>query len=154
MFFWGLIIITKGDFVFHTTSFILIFISFVDIKYRIIPDRLIALLIIPLLISIWSYDFNLTNRLIGGLAISSILIITVLFFKNGIGGGDIKLIGMCGTIIGVENIINAFVLTVISSGFFAIILLFKNTDNKKSIPLGPFVSFGIILSFIWEDFLL
>jgi len=65
---------------------------------------------------------------------------------EGMGGGDIKLIGMIGAFCGIKGVI----FTIISGSFLGTIfgipaMLIKGKDSKYAIPFGPFLSLGAVI---------
>ena len=66
--------------------------------------------------------------------------------KGGMGGGDIKLMGACGFLLGV---INGYVASVIG---LAIAILFSKIFLKNryssGIPLAPFLGIGCFLAYL------
>lgn len=145
------------EFFFYSIIFsILIIIANIDLQHMIIPDILIALILgtaaIYKLISYFKYgeSLDLLNS-IGGLLLSSLLFIVIIIIsKGGMGGGDVKLIGSLGFIIGIKNIFLTIFLSFILGAIISIVLLILKIKGKKDpIPFGPF----IILSFFTIVFL-
>ncbi len=65
--------------------------------------------------------------------------------RDGMGGGDIKLLAMMGTIIGWKGVIfTIFASSVIGSCVGITMMLIKNKNMKFAIPFGPFLSIGAI----------
>jgi leader peptidase (prepilin peptidase)/N-methyltransferase len=59
------------------------------------------------------------------------------------GGGDIKLLAMMGTIVGWKGVIfTIFASSLIGSCIGITMMLIKNKDMKFAIPFGPFLSMG------------
>lgn len=145
------------DFVFYTIIFsLLIIISFIDLEYKIIPNFLnILILTLSILYKILgSLIYNISpsfiKSLLGLLISSSVFIIIILISKGGMGGGDMKLIGALGFILGSKKILLNIVLAFIIGGIISMfLLLFKIKDRKDSIPFGPFISLAFIITIIW-----
>ncbi|OMD10620.1 hypothetical protein BJP50_28305 [Paenibacillus odorifer] len=78
------------------------------------------------------------------------LIFTILFFvnSNAIGAGDIKLIALIGLVLGLENTLFVIMGMSISAMLYLIFRLLKDRVNVKSIPLAPFLTFGVFCSVI------
>ncbi len=66
--------------------------------------------------------------------------------KEGIGGGDIKLIGMIGAWLGVRSLFSVIFLGSASGAIFGIL----RRDLKKPIPFGPFLSAGAVFYLLTE----
>ncbi|MHB1704292.1 MAG: prepilin peptidase [bacterium] len=144
--------------------FILIPIAFIDLFHSIIPDSLNILLIISgFILNIFllhtSFLFPLYGFLAGGL-----FFFLIAFFyefikkREGLGGGDIKLIAGIGAFLGLKGVIfTIFIGAVLALlGFLAlfIILKFKRGQQQKEslhesisnfkVPFGPFLSLASV----------
>lgn len=129
---------------------VLVCVFFIDIDTMTIPDELIIFLL-PLcaIFSFYFRDISLYSRLIGLFCISSLLLaINTFIKKDSFGGGDIKLIGVCGYILGWQNTLLAFFISLISATIVSIYLLSRSKKGLKSyIPFGPHLCLGIVISF-------
>ena len=144
--------------------FILIPIAFIDLFNRIIPDSLNILLIISgFILNIFllhtSFLFPSYGFLAGGLFFFFIAFFYEFIKKReGLGGGDIKLIAGIGAFLGLKGVIFAIFIGAVLAllGFLsvAIFLKFKNGCNKNEsfdksfsnfkIPFGPFLSLASV----------
>jgi leader peptidase (prepilin peptidase)/N-methyltransferase len=129
---------------------ILVPVAFIDVDHRIIPDELslgglaagIALSFLP--------GGGWKESLLGGLAGGGILYATAAAYekitgREGMGGGDVKLIAMIGAFLGWKGalftIFTASLLGV-AGGLFA---MRKGTEGlKTAIPFGPYLCIGAI----------
>jgi len=134
---------------------LLIVVSFIDIEHKFIPDRFqIALLILGILALIFTTNFSIVDRVVGFFVGGGIMLAFygagLLFYKKeALGFGDIKLIAICGLIIGWQNILLAlFAGTVVGS---IILILLQKTNGKKGkeYPFAPFLSFGVLLAMFY-----
>ncbi len=127
----------------------LLVITFVDIDHQIIPD-IITLPGIPMglaasfILPAMTFKSSLLGLLVGG---GSLFLVawtySLITRKEGMGGGDIKLLGMIGAFIGWKGVL--FTIFVASlAGTFAgmIVILLKGKNLKFAIPFGPFLSIG------------
>jgi len=134
----------------------LIVITVIDLHHQIIPDvislpgigvGLLASLILP--------KITLFNSLIGILlgGGSLFLVATVyqwLFKREGMGGGDVKLLAMIGAFLGWKAVILTILLSsLIGSITGIIIMVLKGKDFKYAIPFGPFLSLGAVISLFY-----
>ena len=131
----------------------LIVITVIDLYHQIIPDvislpgvgiGLLASLVLPHL----RFLNSLTGVLLGG---GSLFLVATLyqwlFKREGMGGGDVKLLAMVGAFLGWK----AVILTILFSSFIGsiigiIFIAVKGKDLKYAIPFGPFLSLGAVLS--------
>lgn len=130
----------------------LIVTTFIDIDHQIIPD-IISLPGIPigLLLSIslglLHYKDAILGLLIGGGSLFLIAWGYHLFTgKDGMGGGDIKLLAMIGAFIGWKGVLfTIFVSSATGSIIGIMLMLIKQKDFKLAVPFGPFLAIGAIL---------
>ena len=135
----------------------LIVITFIDIDHQIIPD-VISLPGIPIGVLFAALSRNqeiwgaLIESLIGILAGGGSLYLVALTYKtvtgkDGMGGGDIKLLAMIGALIGWKGVLftifaGSAIGTLLGIGGM---LYSKNMNMKLAIPFGPFLSMGAVI---------
>jgi leader peptidase (prepilin peptidase)/N-methyltransferase len=130
-------------------SFLLIIISFIDVECRLIFDRItIPGIFLGIGFNILINYSDVKNSIYGIIAGSGFLILVAIvgymvFRKETVGGGDIKLAAMIGSFIGLNGIIFSVIIAVFSGAFIG--MLFILIYKTKYIPFGPFLSFGAIL---------
>lgn len=133
----------------------LLVITFIDIDHKIIPD-LITLPGIPaglaasFVLSTITFKASLLGVLVGG---GSLFLVawtySLITRKEGMGGGDIKLLGMIGAFIGWKGVIfTIFVASLAGTLVGMMFVLLKGKNLKFALPFGPFLSIGAI-SFIF-----
>jgi len=133
-------------FLFITT---LIVVTFIDIDHRIIPDR-ITLPGIPLffmaslLMPVPTWVDALLGVVAGG---GSLLLIAwgygVLTGREGMGGGDIKLLAMIGALLGWQGVLfTIFMSSAVGTLVGVLLMLRARKGMKLAIPFGPFLSIG------------
>jgi len=131
---------------------LLIVISFIDLDFRIIPDSLSISGIIMGFLSSFFLDGmtpiqSLLGILIGGGFLFAVAVIyEKVTHKEGMGGGDIKLIAMIGAFTGWHGI--PFVIlasSFVGAALGIIYIIVEKKDTKFAIPFGPFLSLGAVL---------
>jgi leader peptidase (prepilin peptidase) / N-methyltransferase len=138
----------EGVIYFVFTSSLLV-ITFIDIDHKIIPD-IISLPGIPIglaasfVLPAMTFKSSLLGLLAGG---GSLLLVawtySLITRKEGMGGGDIKLLGMIGTFIGWKGVIfTIFAASLTGTLVGMIVMLLKGKNLKFAIPFGPFLSIG------------
>lgn len=140
----------------YLSSFIftcaLITITFIDLRHQIIPD-VISLPGIPVFFFLAIFFMNLTvwesllGILIGGGCLFAIAFLYEIITKReGMGGGDIKLLAMLGAFLGWKSL---FFILFVSSLLGAVVgvsaMIIKGQDMKYAVPFGPFLSIAAIL---------
>ena len=94
----------------------------------------------------------LVNRVAGLFAVSIFFLLVALITNGGIGGGDIKMTAAAGFLLGVPYIFVAFVLSYLFAAVFVFISGgFKKNNMKKSVPIGPYLSMGILVTMCFGD---
>ena len=114
-------------------------ISWLDWKHRIIPNRLIAMLLALSIIQLLSQSNEGQSVWINLLALLPGLIFIPAWIQGKIGAGDIKLLLVCGLFLGWPAAFS-MVLTLLLLGLFsaAYILIRKQTQHIR-FPLGPLI---------------
>ena len=120
---------------------ILIFAGYHDVKTKVIPDFVHIIIALVSIINIKPNQVAL--GLLAGMV--PFLIIGILF--GGIGGGDIKLMGACGLILGCWGIIVA---GIIGLSIAFVITLLLQRDKKLGIPLAPYLGVGCFISYLLQ----
>ena len=129
----------------------LVVITYIDIDHQIIPD-VITLPGIPifLLSSLLIPSVTLLDSVLGLLVGGGTLLLIawgyqLLTKKEGMGGGDIKLLAMIGALIGWKGVLfTIFVSSAIGTVSGLLLMLHEKKGMKLAIPFGPFLSLGAI----------
>ena len=130
----------------------LLVISVIDLYHQIIPDVItIPGIIIGLIASAFILPSGIKGAIFGTLLGGGIFFVIAVVSRGGMGGGDIKLIAMIGSFLGLTDVL----LTIILSSFigsvvgvFMVIAFGKG--RKYKIPFGPFLSIGGIISLFFK----
>jgi leader peptidase (prepilin peptidase)/N-methyltransferase len=137
----------------------LIVIAFIDLEHQIIPD-VITLPGIPLFFLLTffftgvSFRDSILGILIGGGIFYLIAAVYQLVTKReGMGGGDIKLMAMLGAFLGWKSLL--FIL-IVSSFLGAIagisMMIIHGKDSKYAVPFGPFLSIAAVAYIFLGDY--
>ncbi|MBR2787156.1 MAG: prepilin peptidase [Clostridia bacterium] len=130
----------------------------IDYKLQIIPNRLtLAMFEVGLIFSFIRGMNNLNIAIemwLGMLLGASVFLIltflgNIIFKKETMGFGDVKLMGALGLFFGWRSIIAISVLSFFIAAIFSIILIVKNKAKKEEIvefiPFGPFIVLSAIV---------
>ena len=130
----------------------LVVITFIDLEHQIIPDEIsLSGIVIGFVFSFflpWQTWLNsLLGILLGG---GSLLLVAYAYQwltgKEGMGGGDIKLLAMMGAFLGWKSIpFIIFSSSLVGSVVGITIMLVQKKDSKLAIPFGPYLAFGAVL---------
>ena len=120
--------------------------SIADIKYMIVPDQLIMLLVITGLGFISHHAFGVMDCLVGAaMGFGVMLLIAVIgrlmYKKPAVGGADVKLFAALGLALGTDGIIAVFVLsTFLSAGHFIWLMARKGARLTDERPMVPYIA--------------
>ncbi len=161
---WALLFIKNGNtfdlfylkFIIFVSFGLIIF--FIDMLHKIIPDVLsLPLIILGIVFAFLDTgDITVAGSFIGGLgSFILFLLIGFLFYKRtskeGLGGGDIKLIAAIGFFVGP---VGALFTIFVSSILALTVMISINVDKNREFPFGPFIIFGSFLYLYCGDILL
>ena len=145
------------DFIYYSFLMsILTIIFFIDIDHQIIPNTLVLLILIWDIIYkfinflIYNLPLNLINHLLGLIVGFILFLLIFILSKGGMGGGDVKLMGVFGFTLGIPRIFLNIFLSFVLGGIISIFLLaFKIKKRKDPIAFGPFLIIGFLVSLFW-----
>jgi prepilin signal peptidase PulO-like enzyme (type II secretory pathway) len=129
-------------------------IIFIDIRYLIIPDKILILLAGAVVGSkLLAHNADFYRLLISAFGLTSFFAILYVVSKGRwIGLGDIKLIFLIGFLLGYPMGYLAIVTAVWLASIFSIILLAAGKANAKTeIPFGSFLSAATIIFVIYNN---
>lgn len=140
---------------------VLLVISFIDLKHKIIPD-VISLPGIPFFLTLGYFVCKIPFlELILGIIIGggSLYLIAFLYYlltkKDGMGGGDIKLLAMIGAFLGYKGVFfTIFASSIIGTTIGIIYMLISKKDMKFAVPFGPFLSMGSVIYIFLGDIII
>ena len=145
-------------FTYAVLVFILEISFYTDIKAYIIPDETNYFgLIVGIVFAVYkliTYTNEGLDLLMGGIVAFLIFFmiggITYLILKKeGMGGGDIKLVTVIGFFLGLKNFIQVFVIAFLIAAVVSVILLiFKKKSRTDYVPFGPFLCIGAYITML------
>ena len=137
---------------------VLIVITFVDFDHQIIPDVL-TLPGIPLFFLAAVFVMGIPplaaalGLLIGGGILYAIAAgYEIIAKREGMGGGDIKLLAMLGAFFGWQSLFFILLVSSFSGAIVGItVMVIKGKDMKYAVPFGPFLSLAALANIFWGD---
>jgi len=133
----------------------LVVVTFIDLDYQIIPDRIsLGGIVVGLVLVSW-LPVSYKDALIGLAAGAGVLLAIIYGYyfitkRQGMGGGDVKLLGMIGVFIGWQGVaFTIFVASLIGAVVGVAWIAVQGKDMKAAIPFGPFLSLGAIIYLFW-----
>jgi leader peptidase (prepilin peptidase)/N-methyltransferase len=133
--------------------------TMIDLHHQIIPDVISLPGIGVGLLASWILPpASVVNALLGVLLGGGSLFLVATFYqwlfkREGMGGGDVKLLAMIGAFLGWKAVILTILLSSLIGSVVGIaVMIWKGRDFKYAIPFGPFLSLGAVISlFFGED---
>jgi len=127
-------------------SLILLAITVVDIRTTEIPNGLILALVPFAGAWVWSGGY-LFSSVIGFFVVSVPMLLLALVVQGAFGGGDIKLMAVCGFMLGWQDTLLAFAIAIVFGGSYAIFLLVSGKKGRDGhIPFAPALCAGVFLA--------
>ncbi len=150
--------LTLNFLVFFIFTAVLIVITFIDLDHQIIPD-LLTLPGIPIffLLAVFVVGVPWMEAAIGLLIGGGVLFVIALGYevitkREGMGGGDIKLLAMIGGFLGWKSLIFVLLFSSLLGAVIGIaLMLIKKEDMKYAVPFGPFLSAAGVAYLFWGD---
>lgn len=132
-------------------SLFVIFIS--DLKYRIIPDEMIVVLLVGTVLYGLFNKINWQEHGLSSLAVTGLFLLIILLTKGkGMGLGDVKYVLFMGLFLGPLGTITALYISFLTGAAVSLILILGKLKSLKSqIAFGPFLIFGTIVSFYFGE---
>jgi leader peptidase (prepilin peptidase)/N-methyltransferase len=130
----------------------LVVITFIDLEHQIIPDEIsLSGIVVGFVFSFFLPWQTWLNSLLGILLGGGTLLLVAYGYqwltgKEGMGGGDIKLLAMMGAFLGWKSVLFiVFSSSLIGSVIGITMMLVQKKDSKLAIPFGPYLAFGAVL---------
>jgi leader peptidase (prepilin peptidase) / N-methyltransferase len=148
--------LTLNFLIFFIFTAVLIVITFIDLAHQIIPD-ILTLPGIPIfcLAAIFLLKIPWLEALLGLLIGGGILFMIAFVYelisrREGMGGGDIKLLAMIGGFLGWKSLIFILLFSSFSGAMVGITaMIIKKQDMKYAVPFGPFLSAAAVAYLFW-----
>jgi leader peptidase (prepilin peptidase)/N-methyltransferase len=152
---------------------LLICITFIDLEHRLIPDSLsLGGLVLGLVTSFFTPGFGIQTALIGAGVGFGFFYAVAWFYvwrtgQSGLGGGDIKLLAMLGSFIGVFGVLTTILVSSVLGSIMGLVWAWSQKSKnavdpvtgssdslmKVSIPYGPFLVIGALYYYLLGDIL-
>ncbi|MDC3412475.1 prepilin peptidase [Aquibacillus sp. 3ASR75-11] len=127
-----------------------------DITYMLIPDRILffflpIFLFLRILVPLEPWWSAFLGASIGLLMLASVIVIS----RGGMGGGDMKLVGLFGLVLGVKGVLLAFFLACIyGTCFHGLQWIVNKQGRKKPIPFGPYLVMGALTAYFYGEMII
>ena len=141
--------------IYMIVSSVFICVFFIDLEHQIIFDRFqIILLVLGLASIFFDKDYGWISHVIGGVVGFGVFYLVSWGFerlcgKEGLGGGDVKLAGVAGLLLGWERLLLGLLLATIPAAIIMLILSKGKEGESRQFPFAPFLvaGFGVAMLF-------
>lgn len=133
----------------------LISVAYVDLKKRIIPNKLqlfgVGMFLCFSLYEIFGLHMGLKQLALdsgkGVLLGGGVFLVCMLISGGGMGMGDVKLFSVIGLILGWIGVFNVTFWSVFGIAVYGIVMMCrKKMDKKSMVPMGPFALIGMCIT--------
>jgi len=143
-------------YLFITSSLIVIF--FTDLRYGIIPDKIIfpAILVSATYLILLNVQHSMLPYLFSALGACLFFLFLFLITKGrGMGFGDVKFAFLMGLILGFPKIVVSLYVAFLTGAIVGCILIIwrKKKLSGTSIPFGPFLAIGVLVAIFYGEIL-
>ena len=136
----------------------LLVIIFIDIHHQIIPDRIsLPGIVLGFATSFFSAQITWQQSGLGLLLGGGVLYLVAWTYftlakRDGMGGGDIKLLAMIGAFLGWQSLLYVVFSSSLSGSIVGIIAMVRQGKGGKTrIPFGPFLAFGAMTWVLFQE---
>lgn len=141
------------EFVFFS---LLLIIAFIDLDTQIIPNVLsLSGIVLGVVFSFFTPRLTWMDSLLGAFLGGGLLYLIAVGYEfirkqEGMGGGDIKLLGMIGAFLGWPGVVFTVLASSVSGMIIALpFMLRKGEGLGVRIPYGPFLALGAVVYLFW-----
>jgi len=124
-----------------------------DKTYMLIPNK-ILLFFLPLilLMRVISPLHPWYDALIGAGIGVILLSIIIILSKGGMGGGDMKLFGVLGLVLGWKGVLlTLFIASLLGSLMGIVLIIIHRVNRKQPIPFGPFIIIAALITYFFGN---
>ena len=141
-------------------SFVMVVIIFTDFETYIIPDTChIIVIILAILAMVFKYTSVLWGILGGVIFFASFYLIAYIAIKktgnkDALGGGDIKMMGVCGLFLGAARCLLGLLIGSFAAFLIEGILLLTKLKKERGVAFGPYLAIGMMVAAFYGDAIL
>jgi len=144
--------------VFALLTTALLIVSCIDLVHTIIPDAItLPGIVVGIGASLWLTPVGIRNAILGvvlggGLFLLMAILSVMILKREGMGGGDIKLIAMLGAFLGWHAVlVTIFLAAVLGACVGLTLILLRCQGRREPLPFGPFLALGALLAMGWGE---
>ena len=149
--------VTAHGFISALFVIVLTVLSAIDIERGILPNRIVLpATAVVLILQLAFFPDHAVEWIVSSLGAALFFLVAFLTYRAGLGLGDVKFALLLGAGLGKGVVLGIFV-GMFAAGVAGVIIIGRQgfEARKKSIPLGPFLAFGAVISlfFSGSDFI-
>jgi leader peptidase (prepilin peptidase) / N-methyltransferase len=144
--------VTARGFVSAFFVIVLVVLSTIDIEQRVLPNRIVLpATAVMLVLQIALFPEHTTEWIVSSLGAGLFFLIAFLANRTGLGLGDVKFGLLLGAGLGKAVVFGIFV-GLFAAGIGGLLIIAREgfEARKKTIPLGPFLAFGAVISLFFN----
>jgi len=123
---------------------VLVRLALTDLERGVIPNRIVVPSILVALMAA-ALMGDARSHLTGGSVAILVMLLIGLLSHDGLGGGDMKMAGLAGVVVGYPPVLFAGTVVFLAGGFVALTLLASGRVSPGgSLPYGPFIALGAL----------
>ncbi|PYZ93632.1 prepilin peptidase [Salipaludibacillus keqinensis] len=132
---------------------LLVIITVSDLETMLIPDKvLLFFLVLIVILRVVEPLSPWWDSLVGAGFGFVLFLLLAIVSKGGMGGGDIKLMGVIGLVLGFQGVLlTVFLSSFIGAVFGVVAIAMKKAKRKNPIPFGPFIAMGALISYFYHE---
>jgi leader peptidase (prepilin peptidase)/N-methyltransferase len=132
---------------------VLMAISFIDVEHMVIPDGLLIALFVlcAVFLGMRFFEINWLSHIIGFFAVSVPMLALALLIKDAFGGGDIKLMAVCGLLLGWQLALFALFVAVMLGGSQGIYVKYIKRAPVRHIAFGQYLCIGVAAAMMFGE---
>lgn len=128
-----------------------------DLHYRLLPNRIVLPgMLVFSLIRVWVHPLPLWEYaggfIVGGGVLLLVSYVSARFGRPAMGGGDIKLMALCGLVLGIKLVCLTIFLSAMLGSIVGLALIWGGKMKRQTfLPFGPFIAIAAMVSFWLGD---
>lgn len=133
-------------------------VAFIDIEHQIIPDSLQIALAIPAVVAIFVDTHTVWYDHLIGAGAAFIILFAVsavgekALGREALGGGDVKLVTVCGLLLGWQKLILMMLIASVSGSIVMLAAKHRQGDGEsRETPFAPFLTAGTVIAMLFGD---